>query len=556
MTPEITLRPHQLNAVAHMLYGKNTLLAHCVGAGKTFEMISAAMESKRLGLCSKSLFVVPNHLTEQWGGDFLRLYPGAKILVATRRDFEPARRKRFCARIATGDYDAVIIGHSQFEKIPLSPERQRVIIEEQIEEIVEAIRDAKEERQERYTIKQMEKTKMNLEDRLKKLAAAEKKDRVVTFEELGVDRLFVDEAHGFKNLFLHTKMSNVAGIAQTEAQKSSDMFGKCRYMDELTGGRGVVFATGTPVSNSMVELYTMMRYLQFDTLCRNGHRHFDNWAADFGEKVTAMELKPEGSGFRAKTRFARFYNLPELISIWKEAADIQTADMLKLPVPEAESVVVQTEPSEFQKEMVKKLGERADAIRNGGVKPYVDNMLAITGDGRKLALDQRLMNPILPDDPLSKVNACVKNIFEVWRESAPILGTQLVFCDLSTPHYDGNFNVYDDIKNKLIAKGVPAEQIAYIHDADTESKKAELFAKVRKGQVRVLIGSTQKMGAGTNVQDRIVASHDLDCPWRPADLEQRAGRSLRQGNMNPKVKMFKYVTKGTFDANRNSSDRS
>ena len=511
-------------------------------------MISAAMESKRLGLCNKSLFVVPNHLTEQWGSDFLRLYPGAKVLVATRKDFEPARRKRFCARIATGDYDAVIIGHSQFEKIPISPKRQAAIIHDQIEEIVDAIREAKAENCERYSIKQMEKTKLNLEDRLKKLAAAEKKDNVVTFEELGVDRLFVDEAHGFKNLFLHTKMMNVAGITQTEAQKSSDMFAKCRYMDELTGGRGVVFATGTPVSNSMVELYTMMRYLQFDTLERNGHRHFDNWAADFGEKVTAMELKPEGTGFRAKTRFARFYNLPELISIWKEAADIQTADMLKLPVPEAENIVVTTEASSFQQEMVKKLGERADAIRNGGVEPTVDNMLAITSDGRKLALDQRLMNPMLPDDPDSKVNACVKNVFQVWQESTPTLGTQLLFCDLSTPHYDGKFNVYDDIKNKLIAAGVPAGQIAFIHDANTESQKAELFAKVRKGQVRVLIGSTQKMGAGTNVQDRIVASHDLDCPWRPADLEQRAGRSLRQGNMNPKVKMFKYVTKGTFDA--------
>ena len=548
MTPEIALRTHQKNAVAHILYGKNTLLAHCVGAGKTFEMIAAAMESKRLGLCHKSLFVVPNHLTEQWGADFLRLYPGAKVLVATRKDFEPARRKKFCARIATGDYDAVIIGHSQFEKIPLSPARQRAIIEDQIEEIVEAIREAKAENQERYTIKQMERTRLNLEDKLKKLAAAEKKDRVVTFEELGVDRLFVDEAHGFKNLFLHTKMMNVAGIAQTEAQKSSDMFGKCRYMDEITGGRGVCFATGTPVSNSMVELYTMMRYLQYDTLDRNGHLHFDNWAADFGEKVTAMELKPEGTGFRAKTRFARFYNLPELISIWKEAADIQTSDMLKLPVPEAESIVVQTEPSEFQEEMVQGLGERADAIRKREVKPTEDNMLAITGDGRKLALDQRLMNPMLPDDPRSKVNVCVKNIFDVWQESAPTLGTQLVFCDLSTPHYDGKFNVYDDIKTKLIDRGIPAEQIAFIHDAGTETQKADLFAKVRRGQVRVLLGSTAKMGAGTNVQDRIVASHDLDCPWRPADLEQRAGRSLRQGNMNAKVKMFKYVTKGTFDA--------
>ena len=548
MTPEISLRPHQKNAVAHILYGKNTLLAHCVGAGKTFEMIAAAMESKRLGLSQKSLFVVPNHLTEQWGGDFLRLYPGAKVLVATKKDFEPARRKKFCARIATGDYDAVIIGHSQFEKIPLSPERQKAIIEDQIDETVAAIADAKENNGERYTIKQMEKTKKNLEVKLEKLAAQDKKDGVVTFEELGVDRLFVDEAHSFKNLFLHTKMRNVAGIAQTDAQKSSDMFGKCRYMDEITGGRGVTFATGTPVSNSMVELYTMMRYLQFDTLEENGHRHFDSWAADFGEKVTAMELKPEGTGFRSKTRFAKFYNLPELISIWKEAADIQTADMLKLPVPEAEYITVTTEPSEFQQKMVAELGDRAEDVRNRMVDPSVDNMLRITSDGRKLALDQRLQNPLLPDDPDSKVNTCVKNLFQVWRESEEIRGTQLVFCDLSTPKGDGKFNVYDDIRTKLIAQGVPAEQIAFIHDAGTEAQKAELFAKVRKGQVRVLIGSTQKMGAGTNVQNRIVASHDLDCPWRPADLEQRAGRSLRQGNMNQKVKMYRYVTKGTFDA--------
>ena len=548
MTPEINLRPHQKNAVAHILYGKNTLLAHCVGAGKTFEMIAAAMESKRLGLCQKSLFVVPNHLTEQWGGDFLRLYPGAKVLVATKKDFEPARRKRFCARIATGDYDAVIIGHSQFEKIPLSPERQRAVIVDQINEIIDAIADAKENNGERYTIKQMEKTKKNLETKLEKLAAQNKKDGVVTFEELGVDRLFVDEAHGFKNLFLHTKMRNVAGIAQTDAQKSSDMFGKCRYMDEITGGRGVTFATGTPVSNSMVELYTMMRYLQFSTLEENGHRHFDSWAADFGEKVTAMELKPEGTGFRSKTRFAKFYNLPELISIWKEAADIQTADMLKLPVPESEYITVTTEPSEFQQKMVAELGERAEAVRDHQVDPTVDNMLRITSDGRKLALDQRLQNPLLPDDPDSKVNACVKNVFQVWQESAEIHGTQLLFCDLSTPKGDGSFNVYDDIKTKLTARGVPAEEIAFIHDANTEAQKAELFSKVRKGQVRILIGSTQKMGAGTNVQDRIVASHDLDCPWRPADLEQRAGRSLRQGNMNQTVKMFRYVTKETFDA--------
>ena len=548
MNPEISLRTHQENAVARMLYGKNSLLAHCVGAGKTFEMIAAAMEGKRLGLNQKSLFVVPNHLTEQWGGDFLRLYPGAKVLVATKKDFEPARRKKFCARIATGDYDAVIIGHTQFEKIPLSPERQKAVIEGQIEEIVTAIAEAKAEDGEQYTIKQMEKTKKNLEAKLQKLADGKKKDSVVTFEELGVDRLFVDEAHGFKNLFLHTKMRNVAGIAQTDAQKSSDMFAKCRYMDEITGGRGIVFATGTPVSNSMVELYTMMRYLQFDTLEQNGHRHFDAWAADFGEKVTAMELKPEGSGFRSKTRFAKFYNLPELISIWKEAADIQTADMLNLPVPKAEYITVTTEPSTFQQEMVEELGERAEAVRGGQVDPHIDNMLRITSDGRKLALDQRLQNPLLPDDPNSKVNACVKNIVQEWENSREILGTQLVFCDLSTPKGDGKFNVYDDIKAKLIAKGIPEAEIAFIHDAGTEAQKAELFAKVRRGQVRVLIGSTAKMGAGTNVQNRIVASHDLDCPWRPADLEQRAGRSLRQGNMNQSVKMFKYVTKGTFDA--------
>ena len=548
MNPEISLRTHQRNAVAHILYGKNTLLAHCVGAGKTYEMVAAAMESKRLGLCQKSLFVVPNHLTEQWGGDFLRLYPGAKVLVATKKDFEPKRRRKFCARIATGDYDAVIIGHSQFEKIPLSPERQKAVIEDQIDEIIEAIREAKEEDGDRFTVKQLEKTKKNLEAKLKRLTESKKKDNVVTFEELGVDRLFVDEAHSFKNLFLHTKMSRVAGIAQTDAQKSSDMFGKCRYMDEITGGRGITFATGTPISNSMVELYTMMRYLQFDTLVKNGHRHFDNWAADFGEKVTAMELKPEGTGFRSKTRFAKFYNLPELISIWKEAADIQTADMLNLPVPEAEYITVTTEPSAFQQEMVAELGERAEAVRNREVEPSVDNMLRITSDGRKLALDQRLQNPLLPDDPNSKVNACVKNIVKEWRDSADIRGTQLVFCDLSIPKGDGKFNVYDDIKTKLIAQGIPQEEIAFIHDANTEAQKAELFAKVRRGQVRVLIGSTQKMGAGTNVQDRIVASHDLDCPWRPADLEQRAGRSLRQGNMNKKVRMYKYVTKGTFDA--------
>ena len=581
MNPEIKLEPHQRNAVARMLYGGNALLAHCVGAGKTYEMTAAAMESKRLGLCQKSLFVVPNHLTEQWGSDFLALYPGAKVLVATKKDFKPKNRKKFCARIATGDYDAVIIGHSQFEMIPLSPERQAQVIEDQISEIMDAIREAKAQKEENWSIKQMEGTRKDLEAKLKKLTD-KKKDDTVTFEELGIDRLFVDEAHYYKNLFLHTKMRNVAGIAQTEAQKSSDMFGKCRYLDELTGGRGVTFATGTPVSNSMVELYTMMRYLQFDMLEEAGLSHFDDWAAMFGEKVSAVELKPEGTGFRSKTRFARFYNLPELMNLWKEAADIQTAEMLKLPVPEAEYITVTTEPSAAQKEMVQSLAERAEAVRNGDVKPNVDNMLKITSDGRKLALDQRLMNPLLGDDPNSKVNACVKNVFEIWQESTPTKGAQLVFCDLSTPKGRSEnkkprkskvreiiemvmgrnpdeveedaegvkleMGVYDDIRAKLIAKGVPAEEIAFIHDAHTEAQKAELFAKVRSGQVRVLLGSTQKMGAGTNVQKRLVASHDLDCPWRPADLEQRAGRIVRRGNDNKKVKIFRYVTKGTFDA--------
>ena len=523
MNPEISLRTHQKNAVAHILYGKNTLLAHCVGAGKTFEMAAAAMESKRLGLCRKSLFVVPNHLTEQWGGDFLRLYPGAKVLVATQRDFESDRRKRFCARIATGDYDAVIIGHSQFDKIPLSAERQKAVIEDQINEIIDAIADAKEHDGAHFTIKQMEKTRKTLEADLAKLAAEEKKDHVVTFEELGVDRLFVDEAHAFKNLFLHTKMKNVSGIAQASAQKSADMFAKCRYIDEITGGRGITFATGTPVSNSMVELYTMMRYLQFDSLEQRNHRHFDNWAADYGEKVTAMELKPEGTGFRSKTRFARFNNLPELMCFWKEAADIQTADMLRLPVPEAEYITVATEPSAFQREIVAELGERAEAVRNRKVEQSADNMLRITSDGRKLALDQRLINPLLPDDPGSKVNACADNVFREWRDSADILGTQLLFCDQSTPTGKGTFNLYDDIKAKLIGRGVPAGEIAFIHDAGTEAQKATLFAKVRAGQVRILIGSTEKMGAGTNLQNRVVASHDLDCPWRPAD----DGRTLR-----------------------------
>ncbi|MDE6934164.1 MAG: DEAD/DEAH box helicase family protein, partial [Oscillospiraceae bacterium] len=519
INPEITLREHQLNAIAHVLYGGNTLLAHEVGAGKTFEMVAAAMESKRLGLCQKSLFAVPNHLIEQWASEFLRLYPTANILVASKKDFEGRNRKKFCSRIATGNYDAIIMGHSQFERLPVSYERREQLLQDQILEIEQGIEELEDSGAERFSVKQLERTKRSLEARLEKINSTGRKDSSVTFEQLGVDRLFIDEAHSYKNLFLYTKMRNVAGLSTTDAQKSSDMLLKCRYMDEITGGRGTTFATGTPVSNSVVELYTMMCYLQFDTLEENGHRHFDAWAADFGEKVTAMELRPEGTGFRAKTRFAKFYNLPELISIWKEAADIQTADMLKLPVPEAEHITVTTEPSAFQKEMVAELGERAEAVRNQEVDPSTDNLLRITSDGRKLALDQRLQNPLLPDDPSSKVNACVKSIFAEWQDSADIRGTQLVFSDLSTPKGDGKFNVYDDIKSKLIAQGIPQEEIAFIHDANTEAQKAELFAKVRRGQVRVLLGSTQKMGAGTNLQDRIVASHDLDCPWRPADLE-------------------------------------
>ena len=548
MNPEISLRPHQRNAVARMLYGGNSLLAHCVGAGKTFEIVAAAMESKRLGLAKKSLVVVPNHLTEQWGADFLRLYPGANVLVATKKDFEPANRKKFCSRIATGDYDAVVIGHSQFEKIPLSPERQKAILQEQIDQVIDGIQEAKEQNGERYTIKQLEKSRKNLEARMAKLNDQSRKDDVITFEELGVDKLFVDEAHGFKNLFLATKMRNVAGIGQSEAQKSSDMFAKCRYLDEITGGRGVVFATGTPVSNSMVELYTMMRYLQYDLLQSSGLEHFDSWAANFGETTTALELAPEGTGFRSKTRFAKFFNLPELMAMWREAADIQTADMLRLPVPAAEKITEVTTPSDFQRDLVADLGERAEAVRNREVEPREDNMLKITSDGRKLALDQRLSDPTLPDDPESKVNACVRNVLQVWRDTEEIKGTQLVFCDLSTPKGDGSFNVYDDMKQKLMAQGVPPEEIAFIHDAKTEVQKAELFAKVRKGQVRVLLGSTAKMGAGTNVQTRLAALHHLDCPWRPADIEQREGRILRQGNMNKTVKIYKYVTENTFDA--------
>ena len=548
MNPEIRLMEHQKNAVAHILYGNNTLLAHCVGAGKTFQMIAAGIESKRLGLAQKSLYVVPNHLLEQWGSDFLRLYPGANILVATKKDFEPANRKRFCSRIATGDYDAVIIGHSQFEKIPLSRERQIALLEDQIADITYSIEAAKEEAGQQYTVKQMEKTKKTLKAKLEKLNDQTRKDDVVTFEQLGVDRLFVDESHYYKNLFLYTKMRNVAGISQTDAQKSSDMFMKCRYMDEITGGKGITFATGTPVSNSMTELYTIMRYLQYDTLMNMGMGHFDSWAATFGETVTAIELSSEGTGYRAKTRFARFFNLPELISIFKEAADIQTADMLNLPVPEAEYINEVLKPSEEQKEMVEAFSERAEQVRGGAVDPRVDNMLKITNDGRKCALDQRLLNDMLPDTGESKVNACVENAFQVWEDGKDTQATQLIFCDLSTPKNDGTFNVYDDVRNKLVERGIPKEQIAFIHEYNTEVKKAELFAKVRAGQVRILMGSTPKLGAGTNVQDRLLALHHLDCPWKPSDLEQQEGRILRQGNQNDKVKIFRYVTENTFDS--------
>ena len=548
MNPDITLREHQRGAIAHVLYGGNTLLAHEVGAGKTFEMAASAMEAKRLGLCQKSMFVVPNHLTLQWASEFLRLYPSAKVLVATKRDFETARRKKFCARIATGDYDAVIIGHSQFEKIPLSAERQERILQEQIDEITDAISEMKAMRGESFTIKQMEKTRRTLEARMEKLQAAERKDDVVTFEQLGVDRLFVDEAHAFKNLFLHTKMRNVAGLSTSEAQKSSDMFMKCQYMDELTGGRGVIFATGTPVSNSMTELYTMMRYLQHSTLQQKGLAHFDQWASTFGETTTAIELAPEGTGYRARTRFAKFFNLPELMGMFKAVADIKTADQLHLPVPEAKFETVVVQPSDIQKEMVADLSERAAAVHSGNVDPSVDNMLKITSDGRKIGLDQRLINPLLPDDPGSKLNACVQNVLRIWEDGKEDRLTQLLFCDLSTPKGDGTFNVYEDIRDKLVAAGVPAGEIAFIHDADTEVKKKELFSKVRTGEVRVLLGSTQKMGAGTNVQDRLVAVHHLDVGWRPADMTQRNGRIIRQGNQNKQVQVFQYVTEGTFDA--------
>ena len=548
MNPEITLRPHQVNAIARILYGGNTLLAHEVGAGKTFEMVAAAMESKRLGLCNKSLFVVPNHIVEQFGQEFLQLYPSANILVTTKKDFQTANRKKFCSRIATGDYDAIIISHSQFEKIPMSVGRQIAIIQKQIDDITFGIQDLKNSNGERFSIKQMEKTKKSLEARLAKLNDTSRKDDVVTFEELGVDRIFVDEAHYYKNLFLYTKMRNVGGIAQTEAQKSSDLFMKCRYLDELTGGKGVVFATGTPVSNSMVELYTMQRYLQYGELERKHLQQFDAWASTFGETVTAIELSPEGTGYRAKTRFAKFFNLPELMAMFKEVADIQTSDMLNLPVPKANYHNVVIEPSEIQKELVKELSERAEKIRNKMVDSAVDNMLKITNDGRKLALDQRLSNDMLEDFEHSKVATCADNIYDIWNKTSEDKSAQLVFCDLSTPHNDGKFNVYNDLKTKLIDRGIPEEEIAFIHDANTDARKQELFNKVRRGQVRVLMGSTQKMGAGTNCQDRLIALHDLDCPWRPSDLIQRSGRIIRQGNKNPEVDIYRYVTEGTFDA--------
>lgn len=548
INPEITLRPHQVNAIAHILYGGNTLLAHVVGAGKTFEMVAAAQESKRLGLCQKSLFVVPNHLTEQWASEYLQLYPSANILVATKKDFETKNRKKFCGRIATGDYDAVIIGHSQFEKIPMSLERQRAILQQQLDEVLDGISELKKNRGDNFSIKQLERTKKTVKQKLDKLNDQSRKDDVVTFEELGVDRIFVDEAHYYKNLAAFTKMRNVGGISQTEAMKSSDLYMKCRYLDELTGGRGVVFATGTPISNSMVEMYTVQKYLQYSTLKRNDLLHFDAWASTFGETVTAIELSPEGTGYRAKTRFAKFYNLPELMSMFKETADIQTADMLKLPVPEAHYHSVVLKPSETQKEMVVGLSERAERVRNKMVDSSVDNMLLITNDGRKLALDQRLMNDMLPDSETSKVGACAENVFDIWQRTADRKSTQMVFCDLSTPHGDGKFNVYDDLRNKLIAKGVPAEEIAYIHTANSEAQKKELFGKVRSGQVRVLIGSTQKMGAGTNVQTKLAALHHLDCPWRPSDLQQREGRIIRQGNENKEVDIYTYVTENTFDS--------
>ena len=548
ISPEITLRPHQVNAIAHILYGGNTLLAHKVGAGKTFEMVAAAQESKRLGLCQKSMFVVPNHLVGQWASEYLRLYPSANILVTTKRDFETGNRKKFCGRIATGDYDAVIIGHSQFEKIPMSIERQREQLEKQLDDIERGIDDVQASKGEQFTVKQLMKTRKAIKTKLEKLNDTKRKDTVIDFEQLGVDRLFIDESHFYKNLYLYTKMRNVGGIAQTEAQKSSDLFMKCRYLDEITGNRGTVFATGTPVSNSMVELYSVQRYLQYDTLAQNGLQHFDSWASTFGETVTALELAPEGTNYRAKTRFAKFYNLPELMQMFREVADIQTADMLKLPVPKVNYRNIKTKPSEIQTEMVASLAKRAEKVRARLVEPNIDNMLKITNDGRKLALDQRMIDPMLPDDPDSKVNACVDNVYRIWEEHADTKATQLVFCDLSTPKNDGTFNVYDDMREKLIARGIPAEQICFIHEATTDAQKKELFGKVRSGEVRVLLGSTPKMGAGTNVQDRLIAIHNLDCPWRPSDLEQRQGRIERQGNMFPEVEVYRYVTEQTFDA--------
>ena len=566
MNPEITLRKHQVNAIAHVIYGGNTLLAHEVGAGKTYEIVAAAMEMKRLGLCTKSLVVVPNHITEQWAAEWLQLYPAANILVATERDFEKHNRRRLCARIATGDYDAVIIGHSQLMKIPLSRERQREILQRQINEVLLAISDAKRQRAENFTIKQMERTRKSLETRLEKLNDQSTKDDTVTFEELGIDRLFIDESHNFKNLFLMTKMRNVGGIAQTEAQKSSDLFAKCQYLDELTNSHGVIFATGTPISNSMVELYTIQRYLQYGTLQEMGLVHFDDWASDFGETVTAIELAPEGSGYRPKTRFAKFFNLPELMATFKMVADVQTADMLNLPVPKANFHTEVIQPNELQRAVVAELAERAERVRARAVDPSTDNMLRITNDGRKLALDMRLINPLAADDPNGKVATCARNVARIWAQTKDQRSTQLVFCDLSTPNKntpiemqknaegiyemipDQFTDVYNDLKKKLVAEGIPEEEIAFIHDAKTEQKKKELFAKVRGGEVRILMGSTAKMGAGTNVQDRLIALHDLDCPWRPSDLQQRLGRIVRQGNQNPEVEIFRYVTEGTFDA--------
>ena len=548
ISPEITLRAHQVNAIAHILYGGNTLLAHKVGAGKTFEMVAAAQESKRLGLCQKSMFVVPNHLVGQWASEYLRLYPSANILVTTKQDFETGNRKKFCGRIATGDYDAVIIGHSQFEKIPMSIERQREQLEKQLDDIERGIDDVQASKGEQFTVKQLMKTRKAIKTKLEKLNDTKRKDTVIDFEQLGVDRLFIDESHFYKNLYLYTKMRNVGGIALTEAQKSSDLFMKCRYLDEITGNRGTVFATGTPVSNSMVELYSVQRYLQYDTLAQNGLQHFDSWASTFGETVTALELAPEGTNYRAKTRFAKFYNLPELMQMFCEVADIQTADMLKLPVPKVNYHNIKTKPSEIQTEMVASLAKRAEKVRARLVEPNIDNMLKITNDGRKLALDQRMIDPMLPDDPDSKVNACVDNVYRIWEEHADTKATQLVFCDLSTPKNDVTFNVYDDMREKLIARGIPAEQIRFIHEATTDAQKKELFGKVRSGEVRVLFGSTPKMGAGTNVQDRLIAIHNLDCPWRPSDLEQRQGRIERQGNMFPEVEVYRYVTEQTFDA--------